>query len=90
MNTLFYVGDVNADGRPDIVASGRNGRMAWFENGGESWTRQVIDEGIGVHHARLADFRGRGALDIASRSLHGPHKWNVYVWYNESDEGGIS
>ena len=42
----------------------------------------VIDQGIGTHHARLADFRGTGHLDIASRPLHGPDKWKIFVWSN--------
>jgi hypothetical protein len=44
----------------------------------------VIDEGTGTHHARLADFRNRGVLDIASRPLHGPDKWKVFNWYNNA------
>lgn len=54
MNTFLGVGDVNADGYADIVVSGRNGTMAWFENPGnhasdgggiptQKWTRHVID-----------------------------------------------
>lgn len=62
-------------------------RLMIFENeGGGQFTRHVIDEGTGTHHARLADFRNRGVLDIASRPLHGPDKWCVFVWYN--DRGG--
>jgi hypothetical protein len=34
MNTLIAVADINADGRPDVAISGRNGLMAWFENAG--------------------------------------------------------
>jgi len=151
VTTVIAVGDLNGDGRPEIVLSegdpciyGRpeGGRVAWFAPGGdirapwlehileerlldphslqlgdlsgEGWldlvvgeigvkdrldtapprlllfqndgqgrfTRHVIDEGFGTHHARLADIRGRGVLDVVSRPLHGPDKWNVYVWYN--------
>ncbi|MGQ9525132.1 MAG: FG-GAP repeat domain-containing protein [Armatimonadota bacterium] len=60
-------------------------RLIVFENNGKaSFTRHVIDQGIGVHHARIADFRGRGVLDIASRPLHGPDKWKVFIWYNNA------
>jgi hypothetical protein len=46
----------------------------------------VVDQGVGVHHGRLADFRGKGVLDFTSRPLHGGDKWKVFVWYN--DNGG--
>ncbi|MDQ2798820.1 MAG: VCBS repeat-containing protein, partial [Armatimonadota bacterium] len=60
-------------------------RLFIYENdGGGGFTRHLIDQGIGTHHARLADFRGRGVLDIASRPLHGPDKWKIFVWENES------
>jgi hypothetical protein len=59
-------------------------RLLVYENDGKgNFKEHLIEQGIGTHHARLADFRGTGRLDIASRSLHGPHKWEVYVWYNE-------
>lgn len=59
-------------------------RLMIYENDGTGhFTRHVVEAGIGTHHARLADFRGHGLLDIASRPLHGPNKWNLYVWYNE-------
>ena len=45
MNTLFNVGDIDGDGRPDIFTSGRNGRMAWFRNGGDkAWERHIVGE----------------------------------------------
>jgi hypothetical protein len=62
-------------------------RLFLYENDGAGlFTRTLIEEGIGTHHARIADFRGIGKLDIASRSLHGPDKWSVYVWYNEGSK----
>jgi VCBS repeat protein len=58
-------------------------RLMIYENDGRgNFTRHIIDEGTGTHHARLVDFRNRGVLDIASRPLHGPEKWLVHVWYN--------
>jgi hypothetical protein len=55
-----------------------------YENDGQAgFARRVIDEGTGTHHARLVDLRNRGVLDIASRPLHGPEKWNIVVWYND-------
>ncbi len=60
-------------------------RLMVYENDGQGgFTRHILDEGVGVHHARVADFRSRGVLDIASRPLHGPDKWKVFVWYNNA------
>lgn len=60
-------------------------RLMVYENDGKgNFARHIIDEGTGVHHARLADFRGKGVLDIASRPLHGPEKWKIFVWFNHA------
>ncbi len=59
-------------------------RLFVYENDGHGgFTRHQIDQGVGTHHARLVDFRGIGVLDIASRPLHGPDKWKIFVWYGE-------
>ena len=86
------LGDLCGNGRLDILVGEigvketlqqRPPRLMVYENlGAGRFVRQVIDEGIGTHHARLADFRHRGALDIASRPLHGPDRWKVFVWEN--------
>jgi hypothetical protein len=58
-------------------------RLMLFENDGHgNFTRHLIDEGHGTHHARLADLYGTGRLDIVSRALHGPQKWKVFIWRN--------
>jgi hypothetical protein len=58
-------------------------RLMIFENDGRArFTRHVVDEGTGTHHARLVDLRHRGVLDIVSRPLHGPDRWRVFAWYN--------
>jgi len=62
-------------------------RMLYENDGRGQFTRQVIDEGTGTHHARLVDLRGSGELDIASRPLHGPEKWKIIVWYNDRGRG---
>ncbi|HET6381816.1 MAG TPA: VCBS repeat-containing protein [Armatimonadota bacterium] len=62
-------------------------RLFLYENrGGGRFERHLIEQGVGTHHARLADFRGCGALDIASRPLHGPDRGKIFVWFN--DQGG--
>lgn len=60
-------------------------RLLVFENDGRgNFTRHVIDEGTGTHHAKLVDLRNKGVLDIVSRPLHGPEKWQVFAWYNNA------
>ena len=76
----LLVGEIGVKDRLDTNPP----RLLLFRNDGKgNFTRHVIDAGIGTHHARPADVRGRGVLDIISRPLHGPDKWNVYIWYND-------
>jgi hypothetical protein len=90
----LQLGDLCGSGRLDILV-GEIGiateleqkppRLLLYENlGGGKFERHVIDRGVGTHHARLADFRGNGALDIASRPLHGPDRGRIFVWFNEA------
>ncbi len=89
----LQLGDLCGNGRVDVLL-GEIGvketihekppRLMVYENDGKAnFTRHVIDEGTGSHHARLVDLLNTGRLDIVSRPLHGDHKWNVYVWYND-------
>jgi hypothetical protein len=89
----LQLGDLCGNGRLDMVV-GEIGianrldtnppRLFLYQNlGGGRFQRHLIEQGIGTHHARLADFRGRGVLDIASRPLHGPDKGKIFVWFND-------
>jgi hypothetical protein len=86
----LQVADLCGNGRADLLV-GEIGardrlesnppRLFIYENDGRAgFVRHLIDVGVGTHHARLADFRGTGLLDIASRPLHGPDKWKVFIW----------
>jgi len=88
----LQLGDICGTGRLDILVgeigladmpSDRPPKLLVFENDGRGgFTRHVVDEGIGTHHARLVDLYGRGVLDIVSRPLHGPRKGTIFVWRN--------
>lgn len=89
MNTFSQVGDLNNNGRPDIVISGRNGRMIWLENQGRDvpWPAHEIDQ---VSHMEcggvLWDLTGSGYLDVINGSDAGHNE--IYWWENPGVTGG--
>jgi len=80
------VADLNADGRPDIIANeqeellpaGReNPRWIVWENlgGGSFAERVILDMKLGGHELQVGDVDGDGDIDICSKPW-GPRPWN--------------
>ena len=71
-DTTAAVGDMNNDGRTDVLFAVQHGRgsLAWFEgptdpvNG--SWLRHVIDPNMGSHKLDLGDINKDGRLDVVA------------------------
>jgi len=90
MNTFHVVGDVSGDGLPDIVVSGRQGRMVWLENRGpdQPWVEHLIDGDVSDIECggSLVDLTGNGYLDVIVGSGGGGDE--IWWWENPGPRGG--
>lgn len=85
--TTLLLRDMNADGRLDVLYSGRAG-IGWFKNPGaaleQPWPRVVVSEQDSEF--ALCDVNGDGLLDVvAGASRHTPI---VARWYKQLDASG--
>jgi hypothetical protein len=96
-NTYIDAGDVNGDGRKDIVMTpselqGMVYHISWFEappDPGTIWEEHIIDNPVeAVHHfVGLEDFDGDGSPDVATAEmLQGEDPDEVKIYY--SRDGG--
>ena len=60
------VGDLNGDGRPDLVLCGRAGPLVWYEN--PSWTRRTLSTATGspgtANGIAIGDVDRNGSPDV--------------------------
>lgn len=88
MNTFSTVGDINKDGKIDIVIGGRNGRMVWLENQGEGkpFAEHLIDEADRMEcGGSTVDLTGNGLLDVINGG--DSRSEEIYWWENPGKLG---
>ena len=89
MNLLLAVGDIDGDGRQDVVISGRDGRMVWLENNGTgSWPEHLIDGGVSKRERGgvLYDVTGNGLPDVISG---GDWRSDEICWWENPSRPGV-
>ncbi len=61
-----YPGDLNNDGRLDVVGVAQSAsKIIWFENNGEnSYQEHVIDEDFRGSMCQIVDFNKDGQMDV--------------------------
>jgi hypothetical protein len=88
MNTFSTVGDIDGDGVLDIALCGRNGRMVWLDNPGETgtWPLHLIDEIDAMECGGTAvDLTGNGYLDLING---GDYRCDAIYWWENPGVAG--
>lgn len=76
------VGDLNGDGRDEIVAGfrGKDFRVSIFHHDGAAWQRSLLDDSVAAADCKIADLNGDGRPDIA---CSGASSGNARVYFNQ-------
>jgi hypothetical protein len=84
----MVVGDLDGDGRSDIVAGGTRGDKVIYlyratDESGDRWERTVLDDELGANSCAVADINGDGTDDVACIDNRDP--WSL-KWYDVAGE----
>jgi hypothetical protein len=91
----FEVGDLNGDGRPDVVVTEErypgtepNARLYWYEAPPDptgAWTRHEVTTTYSLNNLDVADMDGDGDLDLVTNEHKGPDQTTMIF---ENDGAG--
>ena len=90
------IGDLDYDGKPDVVVGhSRGNELSWYKNPPSlyrKWTENLIGEQEGVTNAKIADIDGDGRWDVVSSNGHGTgvHWYKGPYWNLNTIDGAIS
>jgi hypothetical protein len=78
-------GDINGDGKIDLIAAGSNGLDWWENDGNKHFTNHIIDNETGWSQLYVADLDKDGYLDIITGS-----QWQSACWWKNNDSANFS
>ncbi len=90
------IGDLDYDGKPDVVVGHSQGNeISWYKNPPtlyRKWVKTLIGEQEGVTNGQIADIDGDGRLDVVSSNGHGigVHWYKGPYWNLNTIDGKIS
>lgn len=77
------LGDVNSDGRPDVLVPAGWWEQPPAESTAEVWPFHAVPFGEACAHMYAHDFDGDGDADVVSSSAHAVGLW----WHEQTDDG---
>jgi hypothetical protein len=83
--TAITVGDVNGDGKPDVVAFGSGGLSVYLGKGDGTFTALQPNSSIPGNLIVLGDFNGDGKLDLVSVEVEVGSTGGIYVSLGNGD-----
>ena len=89
-DAAVFTGDINGDGRLDVVLTRSEGefKISWFEAPPDprrpNWTEHGIDPSLDFAHGlAVADIDGDGDLDVVTAEMHQSKRDRVLVYLNQ-------